>query len=397
MSLTRHPASSEYGKLSGSAVDAIMNSLTLPGQTLGYQTVLNWQPLTFTAGVAPLDASLGNAWVGSISAASSISIPTNYPAGNKVQVLAIRVKNTDASDRVLSFTTGTNGFRANADVNSGSLDFTITAGSTLTTLFVWNSVDSKWDAQGPTTGSGGGGSGTVTSVAAAGPTGVLTWSSAVTTSGTLTATLASQNANIVLAGPTSGGAATPAFRALVLGDLPSGVGLTASGLNQFASTTSSQLAGVISDETGTGALVFANTPTLVTPVLGAATGTSVVLTGKIQTTGGAVLGAVVSVTDGSTLATDASLGNHFRTTLAGATRTLGNPTNGTDGQRIVWELIQDGSGSRGTTFNLDTKWALGTDISSIVLTTTADKRDFLTAIYNSTADKWYIVGFVKGY
>jgi hypothetical protein len=394
MSLTRHPASSEYGKLSGSAVDAIMNSLTLPGQTLGYQTVLNWQPLTFTAGVAPLDASLGNAWVGSISAASSISIPTNYPAGNKVQVLAIRVKNTDASDRVLSFTTGTNGFRANADVNSGSLDFTITAGSTLTTLFVWNSVDSKWDAQGPTTGSGGGGSGTVTSVAAAGPTGVLTWNSAVTTSGTLTATLASQNANIVLAGPTSGGAATPAFRALVLGDLPSGVGLTASGLNQFASTTSSQLAGVISDETGTGALVFANTPTLVTPVLGAATGTSVVLTGKIQTTGGAVLGAVVAVTFNATLPTDATAGNHFRTTLTN-NFTLANPSGGVDGQRIVWELIQDGTGSRVMT--LDSKWALGTDITGTTLTTTADKRDFLTAIYNSTADKWYIVGFVKGY
>ncbi len=31
----------------------------------------------------------------------------------------------------------------------------------------------------------------------------------------------------------------------------------------------------MSDETGTGALVFANSPTLVTPVLGAATATSI--------------------------------------------------------------------------------------------------------------------------
>lgn len=111
----------------------------------------------------------------------------------------------------------------------------------------------------------------------------------------------------------------------------------------------------------------------------------------------AVTGGVSTVTDGSTLSIDASLGNHFRVTLAGASRTLANPTNPTNGQRIVLEIIQDGSGSRGTTFTLDTKWALGTDISSIVLTTTADKRDFLTAIYNSTADQWYIVGFVKGY
>jgi hypothetical protein len=38
--------------------------------------------------------------------------------------------------------------------------------------------------------------------------------------------------------------------------------LTTGNLSQFASTTSAQLAGVISDETGTGALVFANSPTL---------------------------------------------------------------------------------------------------------------------------------------
>jgi hypothetical protein len=45
-------------------------------------------------------------------------------------------------------------------------------------------------------------------------------------------------------------------------------------LSQFASTTSSQLAGVISDETGTGLLVFNTSPTLVTPTLGVATATT---------------------------------------------------------------------------------------------------------------------------
>ncbi|WP_261532607.1 hypothetical protein [Burkholderia multivorans] len=42
----------------------------------------------------------------------------------------------------------------------------------------------------------------------------------------------------------------------------SGIALTTSGINQFAATTSAQLASVISDETGTGALVFANGPAL---------------------------------------------------------------------------------------------------------------------------------------
>ena len=43
---------------------------------------------------------------------------------------------------------------------------------------------------------------------------------------------------------------------------------TTANLSQFSSTTSAQLAGVISDETGTGSLVFSNSPTLVTPILG---------------------------------------------------------------------------------------------------------------------------------
>jgi len=51
--------------------------------------------------------------------------------------------------------------------------------------------------------------------------------------------------------------------------------LTTGTLAQFAATTSAQLAGVISDETGSGALVFATSPTLVTPTLGVATATSV--------------------------------------------------------------------------------------------------------------------------
>lgn len=54
---------------------------------------------------------------------------------------------------------------------------------------------------------------------------------------------------------------------------PAGGGdaLTSSPLSQFAATTSAQLAGVMSDETGSGALVFAVTPTLVTPILGTPT------------------------------------------------------------------------------------------------------------------------------
>jgi hypothetical protein len=52
----------------------------------------------------------------------------------------------------------------------------------------------------------------------------------------------------------------------------------ATGIANFLATPSSaNLISAITDETGTGALVFANTPTLVTPVLGAASGTSLSL------------------------------------------------------------------------------------------------------------------------
>lgn len=47
-----------------------------------------------------------------------------------------------------------------------------------------------------------------------------------------------------------------------------GDALTSNPLSQFAATTSAQLRGVLSDETGTGAAVFADSPTLVAPALG---------------------------------------------------------------------------------------------------------------------------------
>ena len=65
--------------------------------------------------------------------------------------------------------------------------------------------------------------GTVTSVGFEGD-GVLlssVESGPITSSGILSATLLTQNENLVLAGPTSGSAATPTFRTLVIADLPS--------------------------------------------------------------------------------------------------------------------------------------------------------------------------------
>jgi hypothetical protein len=55
------------------------------------------------------------------------------------------------------------------------------------------------------------------------------------------------------------------------------------GVSSFLATPSSaNLASAVTDETGSGALVFANTPTLVTPVLGAASATSIEVSGSVN-------------------------------------------------------------------------------------------------------------------
>ncbi|KWI36362.1 hypothetical protein WM04_06915 [Burkholderia ubonensis] len=82
----------------------------------------------------------------------------------------------------------------------------------------------------------GGGTGTVTSVGLSAPSQFTVTGSPVTGSGTLTFSWGNQTANYVLAGPTSGGAAAPTFRALVAADLP-----------VFVASGSSHAAGAVPD------------------------------------------------------------------------------------------------------------------------------------------------------
>lgn len=74
------------------------------------------------------------------------------------------------------------------------------------------------DAQGRLTSASNGTA--VTSVALSLPSIFTVTGSPVTTTGTLTGTLNTQTANTVFAGPASGGAATPTFRAILQADLP---------------------------------------------------------------------------------------------------------------------------------------------------------------------------------
>jgi hypothetical protein len=104
-------------------------------------------------------------------------------------------------------------------------------------------------------------------------------------------------------------------------DLTSWAGVTrASGFDTFAATPSSvNLKGLVTDETGSGALVFADTPTLVTPVLGVATATSI---NKLTLTAPAT-SATLTLADGSSLITTGAFNTTF---AAGATATMTLPT-----------------------------------------------------------------------
>jgi len=104
--------------------------------------------------------------------------------------------------------------------------------------------------------------------------------------------------------------------------------------------------------------------------------------------------APVALTDETTIATDASLSSLFRVVLAG-NRTLGNPTGAVDGQRVLWQIKQDSVGGR--TLVLGSKFRLGSDLSAVVLSTTAGTTDYLGAQYDAGADVWHVLALAKGY
>ena len=98
------------------------------------------------------------------------------------------------------------------------------------------------------------GAGTVTSVALSLPNIFTVSGSPVTSSGTLTGSLATQSANAIFAGPTTGSAAAPAFRALVAADIPD-ISATYLTVTTAASTylTGNQTVTLSGDATGSGA------------------------------------------------------------------------------------------------------------------------------------------------
>lgn len=97
-----------------------------------------------------------------------------------------------------------------------------------------------------------------------------------------------------------------------------------------------------------------------------------------------VVAGVVALTDGATINTNARIGNTFTVTLGG-NRTMAAPSNPLDGQKIVYRIKQDGTGSRTLTWNSAFRFSGG---SAPTLTTTAGKTDYIGFVYNGADSKW---------
>lgn len=196
--------------------------------------------------------------------------------------------------------------------------------------WIWVASLNQWVNVAGGSSGGGGGSGTVTSVALTLPSWLSVVGSPILTAGTLAISpTPAQTSHQVIGTCGSLTAFVPCNLALT--DLPGGIGLTANPLSQFAATTSLQLAGVITNETGTGSLVFGTSPTLTTPTVSSATLTgasTVVPSGATITvqSGGALICASGSTCPAGLTNPMTTLGDSLTGGASGAPARLAGPT-----------------------------------------------------------------------
>jgi hypothetical protein len=175
------------------------------------------------------------------------------------------------------------------------------------------------------------------------------------------------------------------FVAVNVGTYSAGTGLTLTGnqfaidtsvvarksdnLSVFAATTSAQLASIMSDETGTGALVFATNPSLVKPTM---------------------VGTVQVTTAMAAQALDGSLGNSFTRTLA-ASETF-TQSNFTAGQYFN-VVVKQGSGTSYTvTWFSGITWMTTGGTAPVQTTTTNGYTSYMFKCTGTNTFEGYLAG-----
>lgn len=166
-----------------------------------------------------------------------------------------------------------------------------------------------------------------------------------------------------------------------------------SGIATFLATpTSANLASAITDETGTGAAVFAGSPTL-TGTIGAA---AITATGLV--TGAAFVAPPSTLTISTATFTPVAVAsNTYRVVLVHASCpcTIANPSGtASDGQKFILEVWQSATGSD-TVGTWGTNYDFGT-AGSPTLSTGASKGDLLGFTYSAQNSKYLYLGVQQG-
>ncbi len=104
--------------------------------------------------------------------------------------------------------------------------------------------------------------------------------------------------------------------------------------------------------------------------------------------------AIVALTDGATINTDASLGNVFTVTIAG-NRTFAAPTNPLADQKITYKIRQDAIGGRIITW--DSAFNFGVDLSGVPNSTSPNTFDYYGFQYNDVTSRWDCLAISRGY
>jgi hypothetical protein len=171
----------------------------------------------------------------------------------------------------------------------------------------------------------------------------------------------------------SGGNTINIGQAVANTNSPSFAGITLSSLN-VSGIVANTAAGVLTtvSTTGTGLVVKENTPTLITPNIGAATASSITAKRYKLTMPNAT-------TASSSTSIDLSTGNVFTINLSANITSL-TTSNAAVGTYLI-KFVQDATGSRTVSFPAAWKWAGGV---APTLTTSASKLDIVTLVYDGT-------------